>query len=292
MAKKEGTKEKKSKRTTSAKAKEAVLKDKLPTFIGERDVAIVHFNTPEITTAAILSLRKHGGEKYHVTVFDNSADSQISLGLNKARPFKLPKDKTEREKLGDVTVIDNTKGQVIDFENELEKYPEREPKWAMLSNFGSFKHIITVQKLWEILPHGFVLLEGDALIRKPIDWMWREDFAAVGKVEWKPNNPVVVPRFEPYLLYMNVPKLVAKGVSFFDPMRCWALQKGEMTRGNFYDTGASLLEDVINGKPELVGWNVQELNNYFDHYHGGSWRKSDVQNQINWLNQRRSLWQI
>ena len=32
-------------------------------------------------------------------------------------------------------------------------------------------HIITVQKLWEILPQGFVLLEGDALIRKPIDWM-------------------------------------------------------------------------------------------------------------------------
>ena len=253
---------------------------------------MVHFNTPEITTAAILSLRKHGGEKYHVTVFDNSADSQTSLGLNKARPFKLPKDKAEREKLGNVTVIDNTKGQIIDFDKELEKYPEREPKWAMLSNFGSFKHIITVQKLWEILPQGFVLLEGDALIRKPIDWMWREDFAAVGKVEWKPNNPVVVPRFEPYLLYMNVPKLVAKGVSFFDPMRCWALQKGELRRGNFYDTGASLLEDVINGKPELVGWNVQELNNYYDHYHGGSWRKSDVQNQINWLNQRRSLWQI
>jgi hypothetical protein len=289
---KEGTKEKKSKRTTSAKAKEAVLKDKLPTFTGEREVAMVHFNTPEITTAAILSIRKHGGDKYHVTVFDNSADSQTSHGLNKARPFKLPKDKEEREKLGDVTIIDNTKGQVIDFEKELAKYPNREPKWAMLSNFGSFKHIITVQKLWEILPNGFVLLEGDALVRKPIDWMWREDFAAVGKVEWKPNNPVVVPRFEPYLLYMNVQKLVAKGVSFFDPMRCWALQKGELRRGNFYDTGASLLEDVINGKPELVGWNVKELNEYYDHYHGGSWRKSDVQNQINWLNQRRSLWQI
>ena len=287
MAKTKGTTEKNPR--TAEKATKA---KKLPTFTGEREVAMVHFNTPEITTAAILSLRKHGGEKYHVTVFDNSADSKTSLGLNKARPFKLPKDKAEREKLGDVTVIDNTKGQIIDFDKELEKYPEREPHWAMLSNFGSFKHIITVQKLWEILPQGFVLLEGDALIKKPIDWMWREDFATVGKIEWRPNNPVVVPRYYPFLLYMNVQKLVAKGVSFFDPMRCWALQKGEMTRGNWYDTGASLLEDVINGKPELVGWNVKELTEYYDHYHGGSWRKSDVQNQINWLNQRKALWQI
>ena len=39
----------------------------------DREVAIIHYNTPELTEAAILSLRKHGGEDYHVTVFDNSA---------------------------------------------------------------------------------------------------------------------------------------------------------------------------------------------------------------------------
>ena len=115
MAKTKGTTEKNPR--TAEKATKA---KKLPTFTGEREVAMVHFNTPEITTAAILSLRKHGGEKYHVTVFDNSADSKTSLGLNKARPFKLPKDKAEREKLGDVTVIDNTKGQIIDFDKELD----------------------------------------------------------------------------------------------------------------------------------------------------------------------------
>ena len=41
----------------------------------KRQVAIIHYNTPEITEATILSLRKHGGEDYHVTVFDNSAPS-------------------------------------------------------------------------------------------------------------------------------------------------------------------------------------------------------------------------
>ena len=38
----------------------------------DRQVAIVHYNTPELTEAAILSLRKHGGKEYNITVFDNN----------------------------------------------------------------------------------------------------------------------------------------------------------------------------------------------------------------------------
>ena len=38
----------------------------------DKTVAIVHYNTPELTEAAILSLRKHGGEDYKVVIFDNS----------------------------------------------------------------------------------------------------------------------------------------------------------------------------------------------------------------------------
>ncbi len=251
---------------------------------GDRVVAMIHFNTPEITEAAVQSIRKHGGERYEIVIFDNSADSTTTLGTNKARPFTA--------KLPGVTVIDNTKGQVIDFDKFLAEYPDREPYWAMLSNFGSAKHIRTVQELWKLSPQGFVLLEGDAILTKPIDWMWREEFATVGKIEWKPNNPIQIPRYYPFLLYMNVPKLVAKGVSFFDPTRCWALQKGEMTRGNWYDTAASLLEDVINGKPELVGWNVKELDTYFLHYHGGSWRQCDTENQKRWLKMNERHWKL
>ena len=67
----------------------------------KKNVAIIHFNTPELTEAAILSIRKHGGEDYEVTVFDNSD----------ARPFT--------KKMAGVTVIDNTLGQVIDLDAEL-----------------------------------------------------------------------------------------------------------------------------------------------------------------------------
>ena len=74
----------------------------------QRQVAIIHYNTPELTEAAILSLRKHGGEDYHVTVFDNSAPSidQKTGERYGARPFT--------DEMPGVTVIDNTKGQVID----------------------------------------------------------------------------------------------------------------------------------------------------------------------------------
>ena len=73
----------------------------------KRQVAIVHYNTPELTEAAILSLRKHGGEDYEVTIFDNSNE----------RPFC--------KQMKGVRVIDNTRGQVLDIEAEMKKYPNR-----------------------------------------------------------------------------------------------------------------------------------------------------------------------
>ena len=38
----------------------------------KKQVAIVHFNTPELTEACIMSIRKHGGRDYQITIFDNS----------------------------------------------------------------------------------------------------------------------------------------------------------------------------------------------------------------------------
>ena len=38
----------------------------------KKTICIIHFNTPELTEAAILSLRKHCAEPYDIVVFDNS----------------------------------------------------------------------------------------------------------------------------------------------------------------------------------------------------------------------------
>lgn len=134
------------KKKTETKPKATTPKAKKPL----REVAVIHFNTPELTEAAILSLRKHGGADYHVTVFDNSTD----------RPFKA--------KMKGVKVIDNTKGQVIDFDKFLEEYPDRNEAigCAHTCVFGSAKHMRTVQELWKILPKGFLLMESDILLKE------------------------------------------------------------------------------------------------------------------------------
>jgi len=237
-------------------------------------VAIIHYNTPELTEAGIMSLWKHGGDKYEVTVMDNST----------RRPFT--------KKMKGVKVLDNTKGQIIDFEKELAKYPDKCWELAHLSDYGSAKHIMSVQKLWEILPDGFILMESDLLIRHDISFLWDERYAACGKAQWFKGRRPEKDRILPYLCYLNVPKLVKNGARYFDPTRCWALSPGgEKNPNNYYDTGSTVFEDIIKTKPALVARLYPNLDRYWAHYDGGSWRQNDVENQKAWIEQHRDLWE-
>lgn len=239
----------------------------------KRHVAIVHYNTPELTEAGILSLRKRCGNLYDVTVFDNS-DS---------KPF--------RRDMQGVTVIDNTQGQIVNFDKELDAYPDKSWEMAWKSNYGSFKHIRSVQELWEYLPDGFILMESDILIAKPIDFLWDERYAACGKVQWFRGRSREKDRLLPFLCYLNVPLLSANGARYFDPSRCWALQSGGMENpANWYDTGASLLEDIIKTKPALVARLYSDLDSYYIHYKGGSWRKNDEEHRRRWVEEHSELW--
>ena len=237
-------------------------------------VAIVHYNTPELTEAGIKSLRKHGGAGWPVTVFDNS-DS---------KPFKA--------KMDGVKVIDNTNGKVIDFEAELAKYPDRNIELGKASNDGSFKHILSVQKLWELLPDGFILMESDVLIKKDISFLWDEKWAATGRGEWFKGRRREHDRLYPFLCYMNVPVLVKHGAKYFDPDRCWNLYPDFDDPRNYWDTGACLLDCIIKTKPALRARLYPNLFDCFEHYHGGSWRQNDGRNQQAWLEQHKDLWYI
>ena len=241
----------------------------------KRQVAIIHFNTPELTEAAILSLRKHGGEYYQVTLFDNSD----------ARPFK--------KRMRGVKRIDNTKGQVIDFEAELEKYPERDRSigCAKGCEFGSAKHMMTVQKLWELLPEGFVLMESDILLKDSIDGFFREDYSIVGHVQKKqPYNPFGIGRVMPLLCWMNVPMLQREGAKYFDPERTYGLLPGgKQNRNNWYDTGAPLLEDILTKRPRLKGLHL-DIRPYMIHFTSGSWQNNSLDAHKAWLEQHKDLW--
>ena len=258
---------------------------KLPT--GDRVVAIINFNTPELTEAAILSLRKHGGENYEVVVFDNSCTvdfpevAGIPARHYDARPFA--------KKMEGVTIVDNTKGQIIDFEKELAKFPDRTKVHGQANDWGSDKHIWTVQKLWELIPQGFVLLESDVLLKKPIDFMFNRGQAVIGHVQQpQPHNRFGIGRLIPLLCWMNVPMLTEAGARYFDPDRSWMLHPDLDDRRNWYDTGACLLEDVRSHMNGLHGKHI-DIRPFMVHKQSGSWRNMGLTAE-QWLKINESLW--
>lgn len=236
-----------------------------------KTVAIIHYNTPEMTEATILSVRKHGGEGYAIYILDNSDK----------RPF------TKRMK--GVKVLDNTKGQIIDFDKELEKYPERDRLYGCAKGceFGSDKHIMSVQKLWELLPDGFLLMDSDILLKANVDFMWMEGECAVGHVS-QGSGLIPRERLAPMLLYINVPLCKERGAVFFDPDRSWALHQGEDER-NFWDTGAALLADIRSHKNGLCGKQI-DIRPLMEHYGSGSWEGNDLDKQRHWLTVHKDLW--
>lgn len=246
-----------------------------------KNVAIVHYNTPELTEATILSIRKHGGKNYTVFIFDNS-DS---------RPFFIDKSSNKKE-LGEIIVFDNTKGQYIDFDKELEKYPDRDEKIGCAKGcvFGSDKHMMSVQKLWELIPDGFILMDSDILIRQPFDFMFMENECVCGHISYC-NGPDRIPRLAPMLLWINVPMCVAGGALFFDPDRSWALHKGMKDKRNFWDTGAALLDDIKKKKPQCHGRRIN-IKPLMLHYGNGSWQKNDKSKINEWLEKNKDLWHI
>ena len=239
----------------------------------QKTVAIIHYNTPELTMAAIGSLLKNGGGPFRVVVFDNSDQ----------RPF---------EGATNVQVFDNTKGQIIDFDAELEKYPERDRSigCAKGCEFGSVKHMMTVQKLWELLPQGFVLMESDVLIKKNIDEFFNEQYSVYGYCQKaQPSNPFGIGRMLPMLCWMNVPMLTQEGAKYFDPTRTYGLLPGgRQNRNNWYDTGAVLLEDILTKRPRLKGYH-RDIREFVEHYGSGSWAKNDLAQQMAWLEQHKNL---
>ena len=262
----------------------------------KKTVVIINFNTPEMTEAAIMSLRKHGGKDYRVIVFDNSTDVDYpesnSMAAMKmcARPFT--------KKMAGVEVIDNTRGQVIDLDAELAKFPDKNELSVVSNNNGSARHIITVQALFDIVPDGFLLLEPDVLLKRSVDFMFQPNRCAVGYIqEHQPGNRFDIPRMVPMLCYINPTRCREAGVRYYDPDRCWMLRQDRSEKCNWYDTGASFLEDIKKNKPKSSGIKLSRdlYLSLMDHYGSGSWRRdksrrADSVSTEEWLMNRTRLW--
>ena len=249
-------------------------KEKEKAVTPEKTVAIVHYNTPELTEATILSLRKHGGKDYKVVIFDNSDE----------RPWT--------KKMKGVEVIDNTKGQIIDFDEELAKYPQRFAPIGVSGKcvFGSAKHMMSIQKLFDLLPDGFLLMDSDILLMDSVDFMFQYDRCTVGHIQsaQKAGNPKGIERLVPMLCWINVPMCKHCGIDYFDPKRSWGLQPGgPRNKGNYYDTGASFLEDIRSHKNGACGRRI-DIRPLIIHLASGSWRNREKAKA--WLEEHADLW--
>ena len=226
---------------------------------------IVHFNTPDLTTCACASIKKqHPSAK--IIIFDNSD--------------KYPFTNSD---LFDATYIDNTKGQLINFDKELAKYHNKATAQQMRCgvNFGSAKHSMSIQWLIDHLDEDFILCDSDILLKKPIDFSDRTKLC-VADVDKKWISHQVV-RIHPFIAYINVPLLKKHKINFFDGQR----MHGLCSSGRYvlYDTGASFFEDINVCDKNL--FKQINYNDYIIHFKAGSWKQFDKGKLLEY----KDLWQ-
>ena len=226
----------------------------------QKDVAIIHYNTPEITEALVKSIRKHTSN-IDITILDNS-DS---------KPYVND---------GSVTILDNTKGRLIDFDALINKYPDRIPTAC---NWGSEKHIASVDYLFDKLPCGFVLLDSDTLVKNDLSPLFDPECCFIGMQE-KQHYWFQRERLAPYLMWINTLECKANGVRFWHDGRAYKLSHGQAP---YYDTGCSFWEDC---KAARLKGRYINIYDYIEHL-GGASCKEEPEKAKQWLEQHKELWE-
>ena len=255
----------------------------------QKTIAIVHYNTPELTKAAVLSIRKQGGWDYRMVIFENSCEAALADGKRReARPFAgLLADEQTRKALGDVEIIDNSRGQLVDFDAELAKWPNKKNEAEnRLAHFGSAKHMMSVEWLIQHMDGPFMLCDSDILLKRPIDDMFDETVTACGFIDQGWNNPKTVKRLWPMLCFINAPECRRLGIHYYDGMRCWGIMTGT-DKGCWYDTGAAFLEDIR--RTDGATLRQVDIRERMEHMWSGSWREKDKETEA-FLNKHESLW--
>ena len=233
----------------------------------KKNVLIVHYNTQKITEACIKSINKHMNN-CQIYIFDNSDKT----------PFK--------NTFSNVIVIDNTRGQVIDFDKIIKSHAEFYNKKATDNNFGSFKHCISVETAMNLLGKNFVLLDSDVLIKNNFSSLYDVSKIFVGKLE---KMPRFKKRVEPFMVFINTEMCKKNNVHFYNENRMWGFYN---TSGENYDTGCWFYEACTKFPKKEVNTSL-----YMEHFRAASWYKDAVEKQKYrkispelWLDRHKSLW--
>lgn len=248
----------------------------------KRKVCIVHYNTPELLRACLLSFMKQGTE-WHFVIFDNSNQRPVTMEM--LSEWELTQTDST------FGIIDNTQGQIIDFDKELAKWPsKRTDAERRTANFGSAKHMMSVDWLIWNTKEPFVLCDSDILLKRPVDDLYDESVTAIGCIDQGWNNPHGIKRLRPMLCYINAPECRRLNIHFYDGSRCWGINSNH-PHGTWYDTGAAFLEDIrANKEATLRTFNNEEER--YEHLWSGSWNKNKEKEWQRWLNEHAGLWHL
>lgn len=237
----------------------------------KKNVCIIHFNTPVLTAHLVKSINKHTPDT-NIFIFDNSD--------------KLP----FRNEFKNVTVFDNTKGQIINFDEWLKKYPNKEKSGGKANKWGSAKHAYSVEKCMNLINEPFVLLDSDVLIKKDITPLFDDIVCYKGEVIYQPKSKVK--RVLPFICFINTKKCKECGVHYFDENYMHGLRVG--IAGDSYDTGAALY--LLTERKKAPHREIK-VADYIVHYGNGSWvsaaEKMKKPKHIppqEWLNKYKSFW--
>ena len=236
-------------------------------------VCIVNFNTQRFTDVAIMSLNKHtpGCE---VFVFDNS-DKEPYINH-----------------FSNVKVLDNTKGQIINFDKWLEKYPKRNASGGKVNKWASAKHCYTIDKLMDIIGDNFVLLDSDVIILRDIRDIVDESCIFAGEIMTQPYPGRGIQRVLPYICYINVRMCKEKGVRYFNENYMHGLHNTvKNPQCDVYDTGSNFYREASKFRYKTI-----KCDDYISHYKAGSWEERKYVRSVSketpeaWLERFRVHW--
>lgn len=229
-----------------------------------KNVCIVHYNTPYVLTCLIHSINKHVSNT-KIYIFENS-DKDIFVNT-----------------FDNVKVFDNSKGQILDYETILEKYPERHLTPSAKRKWGSFKHCLAIQKCMELINEPFILMDSDVLIKKDFSNLYQEDKIFIGEIE--KISKYFELRVAPYLCFINVNKCKEYNINYYnDDILGLKLNKDKRLAN---DTGCHFYKNSKKYKHGLI-----TLNEYIIHYGEGSLNlfENNKPTLLEWINNNRNLW--
>lgn len=231
-----------------------------------KNFLIIHYNTPYLTECLVRSINLFVKDAI-IYIFDNSDKN----------PFI--------NKFENVKIIDNTQGQIINFDKWLEQYPNRHQSGGKRNYWGSAKHCYSVEKAMEIIDENFILLDSDVLLKKDCSDLFQEDCIYVGEPQIQKTSSIG--RLLPFMCFINTKMAKQYDIHYFDDNFMHGLRK--TLQGDMYDTGAIFYKNSLSLKHHDIF-----LSNYIIHYNNASWMDTTLNKHNlsveNWLGLHKKLW--